>query len=68
MFKQMRFLVETNIDFLFKKSQEICQCEYVHLEFFDRPTNTENETHVSYDQTLEIFNKTDAFHLKSLVC
>ena len=44
----MRFLVETNIDFLFKKSQEICQCEYVHLEFFDRPTNTENETHVSY--------------------
>ena len=52
MFKQMRFLVETNIDFLFKKSQEICQCECVHLEFFDRPTNTENETHVSYDHIM----------------
>ena len=48
MFKQKHFLVETNSDFLFKKSQEICQCKYVHLEFFNRPTKPENETHVSY--------------------
>ena len=47
MFKQKRFLVKTNSDFLFKKSQEICQCKYVHLECFNRPTNPENETHVS---------------------
>ena len=52
MFKRIVFWLKINSDFLLKKSQEICQCECVHLEFCDRPTNTENETHVSYDHIM----------------
>ena len=49
MFKRKRFLVEIDSDFLFKKVRKYVNVNiYVHLEFFDQPTNPENETCVSY--------------------
>ena len=52
MFKQMRFFVETNIDFLFKKVRKYVNVNMYIWKFSDRPTNTENETHVSYDHIM----------------